>query len=305
MNIRIIPAYDHSEEVGALFSEYTDMLIDNDETFKKYLELQNYDEELRHLEVKYGMPEGRLYLLYFEEKLAGCIGLRKIDEQNCELKRLYVRPEFRGRHLGSILVEKIIEEAKKIGYSYVLLDTLPFLKSAIQLYEDFGFYEIDSYNDSPMDTSIYMKLNLQIIRPAEERDLARIAEILIFNYRLNFYPIFQNDWYYFDELQVPKVMDEYKGKLQNIWVYDDGVVKGFIMLEGKEIKKLFVEPVLQGKSIGKELLEYAMEQHGASTLWALEKNVRAIRFYERHGFHITSDKVFEEDTTEYLVRLEK
>ena len=272
---------------------------------KKYLEIQNYDDELRHLEAKYGMPDGRLYLLYCDEQLAGCIGLRKIDDANCEMKRLYVRPEFRGRHLGDVLVEKIIEDAKEIGYSYVLLDTLPFLESAINLYENFGFYEIDSYNDSPMDTSIYMKLNLQVIRPANEADLARIAEILIFNYRLNFYPIFMNDWYYFDELQVPKVMEEYREKLQNIWVYDDGVVKGFIMLDGPEVKKLFVEPVLQGRTIGKQLLEYAMEQHGASTLWALEKNARAIRFYERHGFHVTSDKVLEEDTTEYLVRMEK
>lgn len=99
-------------------------------------------------------------MIYCHEKLAGCIGLRRIDDQNCEMKRLYVRPEFRGMKLGDILVEKIIMEAKEIGYSCILLDTLPFLQSAIHLYKKYGFYEIESYNDSPMDTSIYMKLDL-------------------------------------------------------------------------------------------------------------------------------------------------
>ena len=88
-------------------------------------------------------------------------------------------------------------------------------------------------------------------------------------------------------------------------VYDDGAVKGMIQIENQEIKKLFVEPVLQGNGIGSKLLTYAIEKHNANTLWALEKNVRAIRFYERHGFQITTDKKLEEDTTEYLVRLER
>lgn len=161
MNIRIVPAYEQKEEVRALFSEYTEMLIKNDESFKKYLDIQNYDEEIEHLEVKYGMPYGRVYLIYYDERLAGCIGLRKVDNQNCEMKRLYIRTEFRGKKLANILVEKIIEDAKEIGYSYMLLDTLPFLKSAIHIYKRFGFYEIESYNDSPMDTSIYMRLDLQ------------------------------------------------------------------------------------------------------------------------------------------------
>ena len=142
------------------------------------------------------------------------------------------------------------------------------------------------------------------IRPASAGDLARVAEILIFNYRLNFYPIFQCDEFYFGDLQVPDLMEEYKSSLDHIWVYDDGVVKGFILVEDGEIKKLFVEPVLQGNSIGAALLEFAVAQHGANNLWALEKNVRAIHFYERHGFHVTSDKKFEDDTDEYLVRLE-
>ena len=143
------------------------------------------------------------------------------------------------------------------------------------------------------------------IRQAENEDLARIAEIEVFNYRLNFYPIFKNDLYYFDELQVSKQIEKYKSSIESIWVYDDGVVKGFIRVENQEIKKLFVEPILQGQSIGARLLEYAISKMNANHLWALEKNVRAIAFYERHGFNVTSVKKLEDDTTEYLVRMER
>ena len=143
------------------------------------------------------------------------------------------------------------------------------------------------------------------IRQANKEDCVRIAEIEIFNYRLNFYPIFQNDWFYFDELQVSKQIRMYESAMENIWVYDDGVVKGFIQTDHQEIRKLFVEPVLQGQSIGSRLLHHAIRELDVRFLWALEKNHRAIVFYERHGFHVTGDKKPEEDTTEYLVRLER
>lgn len=161
MNLKIIPAYEHPQEIGTLFSEYTDMLIAGDPSFQEYLDVQHYDEELKHLKDKYGLPDGRLYLAYYDDELAGCIGLRKIDNKNCEMKRLYVRPQFRKNHIGSQLVQKIIEDAKEIGYSYMLLDTLPFLKSAIHMYKKYGFFEIARYNNSPMTHSIYMKLNLK------------------------------------------------------------------------------------------------------------------------------------------------
>ena len=144
-----------------------------------------------------------------------------------------------------------------------------------------------------------------MIRKANDKDLARIAEILIFNYRLYFYPIFKSDEYYFDELQVPSLMKEYEKELDSLYVYDDGVVKGFIKIEGTYIAKLFVEPVLQNASIGSKLLEYAVKEHNADHLWALEKNVKAIRFYNRHGFEATGEKKPEEGTTEYLILLKK
>ena len=160
MKKEIILAYDNNEEIEELFKEYTEMLVKNDSNFAKYLEIQNYDSELEHLSDKYGLPDGRLYIVKVEDKAAGCIALRKIDDENCEMKRLYVRPEFRGHNIANKLVEMIIYDAKTIGYKTMLLDTLPFLEGAIHLYKKFGFYEIESYNNSPMDTSIYMKLDL-------------------------------------------------------------------------------------------------------------------------------------------------
>ena len=145
-----------------------------------------------------------------------------------------------------------------------------------------------------------------IIREAKLDDLARIAEIEVFNYRLNFYHIFQDDTFYFQEMQVLNVINGNKKRLGQLWVFDeDGIVKGFMWVDSQQIKKLFVEPVLQSRGIGSKLLEYAVEKLGATYLWALEKNTRAIAFYKRHGFQTTEEKMLEEDTTEYLVKLIK
>ena len=146
---------------------------------------------------------------------------------------------------------------------------------------------------------------MNYIRQAKINDLVRIAEIFVFNYRLNFYPIFQEDIFYFEELTVFNMVESFAKELDSIWVYDDGVVKGFIQIEKREVKRLFVEPVLQGKAIGTELLEYGIVEMDANHLWALEKNIKAIAFYKRHGFDTTNEKKYEKDTTEFLVRMEK
>ncbi len=146
---------------------------------------------------------------------------------------------------------------------------------------------------------------MNYIRQATVDDLVRIAEIFVFNYRLNFYPIFQEDTFYFEELTVFNMVESFAKELDSIWVYDDGVVKGFIQIEKREVKRLFVEPVIQGRAIGTELLEYGIAERDANHLWALEKNIKAIAFYKRHGFDTTNEKKYEEDTTEFLVRMEK
>ena len=146
------------------------------------------------------------------------------------------------------------------------------------------------------------------IRPAETGDVCRLSEIEVFNYRLNFYPIFKNDEFYFKEYTTESLSETYKMNpemIENTYVFDDGCVKGFIRVTEGVIQKLFVEPVLQGKGIGDTLLTYAIREKGAHSLWALEKNIRAIAFYEKHGFSKTGDKMLEDDTDEYLVQLKR
>lgn len=147
--------------------------------------------------------------------------------------------------------------------------------------------------------------NTSYIRPATEADLGRITEIEIFCYRLNFYPIFHSDDFYFGELTVLSRINSLRRLLDELWVYDDGAVKGFIRVHGQELCKLFVEPVLQSQGIGAALLSHAVGEMGVRHLWALEKNTRAIAFYQRHGFHLTEQRRLEEGTTEYLVRMER
>ncbi|MDO4582377.1 MAG: GNAT family N-acetyltransferase [Bacillota bacterium] len=160
MTVTIIPALDQPEQVGILFAEYTQMLIDGDATFARYLQMQHYDEELRQLAAKYGPPDGRLYLAYDDGQPAGCIALKRHDDACGELKRLYVRPAYRGRHIGERLLRQIVADATNIGYRAIVLDTLPFLREALRLYEKFGFYETTAYNDSPMSNSIFLRLDL-------------------------------------------------------------------------------------------------------------------------------------------------
>lgn len=146
------------------------------------------------------------------------------------------------------------------------------------------------------------------IRKAEARDLSRIAEIFVFNNRINYYPIFGDAQYSFGELQVLSVIDNCFGKaevLVNLYVFDDGLIKGFIQTDGTEIVKLYADPFFQSHGVGKALIEFAVSRFGANHLWALEKNTRAIAFYGRHGFLPTGIRKFEEGTTEYLIELRR
>ncbi|MCI8422068.1 MAG: GNAT family N-acetyltransferase [Lawsonibacter sp.] len=160
MDITLHPGYGFQEDILTLFSEYTRLLVEGDPAMARYLSLQNYDEERRHLTEKYGLPRGRLYLARWGETPAGCVALKEMDGARCEMKRFYVRPQFRGRHVGRLLMEQIITDAKEIGYTEMLLDTLPFLDRAIQMYRSRGFQEVPKYNDNPIENSIYLRLEL-------------------------------------------------------------------------------------------------------------------------------------------------
>ena len=146
-----------------------------------------------------------------------------------------------------------------------------------------------------------------MIRKAEPKDLSRIAEILVFTKRMKYRSIFHNDEYSFNELQVVKVADEFNDPelLDKVWVYDDGIVKGMIHLEGKEIAELYVDYFFWKEGIGSKLVEFAKEKFDAKVVWTLEKNADAIHFYEKHGFKLNGKKQLEEGTPEYIVMLER
>ena len=138
-------------------------------------------------------------------------------------------------------------------------------------------------------------------------DLSRVAEIYVFNNRINYFPIFKDVGFSFGKLQVVSLVDQYlkrKKILENIYVFDDGLIKGFIQIKGTEICQLFVEPFFQNEGIGGELIEFAIQEFQVDHVWALEKNIRAISFYQKHGFYMTGQKKFEEGTAECIVELE-
>ena len=160
MALEIKLAYDDTENVTLLFEEYVDLLVDLEPVFRHYLDLQEFQYECQELQEKYGLPGGRLYIAYWKRQVAGCIALKQIDEATCEMKRLYVRPQFGGKKIGESLVKTILNDAAEIGYQSMVLDTFPSLDKAIHLYEKLGFYRIPPYSNSPVPDTVYMKFDL-------------------------------------------------------------------------------------------------------------------------------------------------
>lgn len=141
-------------KVRELFLEYANSLGFS-------LCFQNFDKELTGLPGDYSAPHGRLLVAESNGKTAGCVALHPLEPQVCEMKRLYVRPEFRGIKLGLALVNAILTEARKIGYQKIRLDTVePSMKDAVAMYRRFGFQEIGPYRSNPMPGTLYMELDL-------------------------------------------------------------------------------------------------------------------------------------------------
>ena len=142
------------EQARALFREY-ETWIDLSLCF------QNFDDEVANLPGKYAAPEGRLFLAFADGKLAGCVALRKLETQVCEMKRLFVKENARGQRIGIALIEKLIEEARAIGYEKMRLDTYPpKMGKAVRLYESYGFREIEPYYHNPYGETLFMELVL-------------------------------------------------------------------------------------------------------------------------------------------------
>lgn len=140
--------------VRALFEEYADALgID--------LSFQDFDRELAELPGEYGPPAGRLLLALDGDEPAGCVGLRPFEPGVCEMKRLYVRPPYRGTGLGHRLAEQIVEAGRDAGYERMRLDTLPTMDAARALYGSLGFVEIDAYRPNPIHGTTYFELALR------------------------------------------------------------------------------------------------------------------------------------------------
>jgi ribosomal protein S18 acetylase RimI-like enzyme len=157
--IDIIQAHTTQDILTAktLFQEYSESLGFD-------LGFQNFDEELANFPGQYSPPAGRLYLARYHDQPVGCVGLRKFEKSVCEMKRLYVKPDFRGKQAGRELAKAVIKAAKTIGYEYIRLDTLPSMESANTLYRSLGFKPMGPYRYNPFDGAVFMELNLKDLK---------------------------------------------------------------------------------------------------------------------------------------------
>ncbi len=151
----------HQAESPAQIAQARTLFLEYAESLGFSLCFQSFDQELETLPGNYAPPPGRLLLAEYQGELAGCVALRRIDPEVAEMKRLYLRPKFRGKGLGRILAENIIREARAIGYRRMRLDTVePVMRTAVSMYREFGFYEIEPYTKNPMEGALYMELKL-------------------------------------------------------------------------------------------------------------------------------------------------
>ncbi len=153
IEFRKITGEEKLEEVRQLFSDYARSL-------KIDLSFQDFEGELKGLPGKYGPPHGALILASVDGKGAGCAALRKLSEDTCEMKRLYVRDDFRRLGIGKKLISMITDEARTLNYRYIRLDTLPSMKKAQALYVSLGFYDIEPYVYNPIEGTRFLELDL-------------------------------------------------------------------------------------------------------------------------------------------------
>jgi len=148
-------------ETPAQIAQARELFLEYAQSLGFSLCFQNFDKELASLPGDYAPPDGRLFLAQYESQLAGCVALHKLSTDTCEMKRLYLRSQFRGKRLGRVLAERIISEARQIGYRRMRLDTVePVMKNAVAMYRKMGFREIEPYCTNPIAGALYMELDL-------------------------------------------------------------------------------------------------------------------------------------------------
>lgn len=154
LKIKWVSSKQEIQQVRQLFLEYAGLLGFD-------LHFQDFKNEVSGLPGDYAPPKGGLMLAVKERQVAGCVALREIGGRICEMKRLYVRPEFRGQGIGRRLALTIIGEARKRGYAQMRLDTVPSMKEATSLYRSLGFKEIEPYRYNPVRGALFMELSLE------------------------------------------------------------------------------------------------------------------------------------------------
>jgi putative acetyltransferase len=156
MMVKIIHATtkESIENAKTLIREYA-------ESLEFDLDFQNFDQELDDFPGQYDMPKGRLYLAMDEGHPVGCVALRDLGDGICEMKRLYVRPDSRGKNIGKLLAKTVIAAAEELGYDRMRLDTIPSMKQANMLYKALGFNEIAPYRFNPIEGATFFELNLR------------------------------------------------------------------------------------------------------------------------------------------------
>ena len=144
---------EHMDAARELFREYASALgVD--------LSFQDFEHEVKDLPGEYSEPNGCILLAYLDSTLVGCVGLRPLSSVVCEMKRMYVRPKFRGQGMGRVLAEAVITEARRRGYRKIRLDSLPTMREGQALYRSLGFTEINAYRPNPIQGAVFMELNL-------------------------------------------------------------------------------------------------------------------------------------------------
>ena len=151
----------HIIEEGKELDVIRDLFREYEKELNEDICFQSFDEELKDPLKKYGLPDGDLMLAYWNDEVAGCIALTKMkDAGACEMKRLYVRPEFRKNKIGRVLIEELLSSAKQKDYQRMRLDTFLKLESAVYLYRQFGFENISAYYNNPLPGMLYMDKQL-------------------------------------------------------------------------------------------------------------------------------------------------